>query len=98
MQFFLLGPLEVRDRGSLVTIPSEKQRALLAALLLRRNIVVAAEELIDALWEQPPRTAHPSLLNHLGRLRRALPSGVLETVAPGYRLRTRPRDVDLIDF
>jgi DNA-binding SARP family transcriptional activator len=98
MEFSLLGPLEVRHRGDLVAIASEKQRMLLAALLIRRNNAVSAEELIDALWERPPRTAHASLLNHVGRLRRALPASALETVAPGYRLRTRPREVDVDRF
>jgi DNA-binding SARP family transcriptional activator len=93
VQFFLLGPLEVR-KGGRILVASRKQRALLAALLLRRNTVVSADELVDALWERPPRTAHASLLNHVGRLRRGLASELLETAAPGYRLRTRSRDVD----
>jgi DNA-binding SARP family transcriptional activator len=98
VQLFLLGPLEVKDRGVVVVLPSDKQRALLAALLLRRNSVVSAEELIDALWEQPPRTARPSLLNHVARLRHALPSAMIETLGRGYRLRTNARDVDLDRF
>src|SRR6266545_2987124 len=98
MQFFLLGPLEVKNRGLVVGIGSQKQRALLAALLLRRNSVVSADDLVDALWERPPRTARASLLNHVGRLRGSLRSGVLQTVAPGYRLRTRSRDVDVDRF
>ena len=40
MDFRILGPLEVADGDSLVTLPGAKQRALLAILLLRVNEVV----------------------------------------------------------
>jgi DNA-binding SARP family transcriptional activator len=78
-----------------VGIGSRLQRALLGALLLQRNNVVSVDELIDALWERPPRSAHPSLLNHVRRLRLVLENNVIETIAPGYRVRTGFRDLDL---
>jgi DNA-binding SARP family transcriptional activator len=95
MQFAILGSLEVRDRGVGVAIRGRRQRALLAMLLLRRNTVVSVDDLIDGIWEQPPANAHASLLNQIGRLRLTLGRDVLETVQPGYRFRTRAREVDL---
>jgi DNA-binding SARP family transcriptional activator len=95
MRFLLLGPLEVRSRRGVVGIGSRLQRALLGALLLQRNNVVSVDELIDALWEQPPGSAHQSLLNHVRRLRLLLENNVIETIAPGYRVRTRSLDLDL---
>lgn len=94
MEFLLLGPLEVRSGGGSVSIGSSLQRALLGALLLRRNDVVSVDELIDALWEEPPASARASLLNHVRRLRLVLGDNVIDTIAPGYRVRTASRDVD----
>ena len=94
----MLGPLEVKSRGHAVQIGSRLQRALLAALLLRRNTLLTTDELIDGLWERSPPTAHQSLLNHIGRLRRILPLAAIETVSLGYLLRTRPNEVDADRF
>src|SRR5947199_3335228 len=56
-EFRLLGPLEVlADDGSPLPLGGQKQRAVLALLLLRANRVVATDFLVDTLWgENPPR-------------------------------------------
>src|SRR5690348_2957492 len=55
MDYRILGPLEARDRDRSLGLGGEKQRALLAILLLHRNEVVSADRLIDDLWgESPP--------------------------------------------
>ena len=99
LEFRILGPLEVLDEGRPVALSGQKQRALLVLLLLRANDVVPAERLIELLWgESPPRTAATSLQNLVSQLRKAIGPDVLETRAPGYRLRLEPEQLDLSRF
>ena len=58
MKFGILGPLEVLVAGQRLELGGNKQRQLLAILLLNANEVVSADTLIDGLWgEKPPATA-----------------------------------------
>jgi DNA-binding SARP family transcriptional activator len=94
-EFRILGPLEVIGDEGPIPIPGQKQRALLAILLLDAGRVVSTDRLIDALWgEQPPRTAATSLQNFISQLRKALGADVLVTQAPGYLLRVAPEQID----
>jgi DNA-binding SARP family transcriptional activator/class 3 adenylate cyclase/WD40 repeat protein len=73
MDYRVLGPLEVSDGDRPIALGGEKQRALLAVLLLHAGEVVSAERLIDALWgERTPGAAHNALQIHVSRLRKAL--------------------------
>jgi DNA-binding SARP family transcriptional activator len=97
--FRILGPLEVVEETGPLLLGGQKQRAVLAVLLLEPGRVVTVDRLIDALWgEQPPRTATTSLQNFISQLRKTLGPEVLETKAPGYRLRIRPGELDLDRF
>jgi DNA-binding SARP family transcriptional activator len=97
--FRILGPLEVSDETGPLLLGGLKQRAVLAMLLLEPGRIVAVDRLIDALWgEEPPRTATTSLQNFISQLRKTLGPDVLETKAPGYRLRIRPGELDLDRF
>jgi DNA-binding SARP family transcriptional activator len=49
MEFRILGPLEVVERGRLLELGGPRQRALLAVLLTRANEVVSTDRLIDEL-------------------------------------------------
>ena len=61
MQFRILGPLEVAQGDSLVSLAGA-QRALLALLLLSANEVVSADRLIDELWgEEVPESGRSAL-------------------------------------
>jgi DNA-binding SARP family transcriptional activator/ABC-type branched-subunit amino acid transport system substrate-binding protein/streptogramin lyase len=101
-EFRILGPLEVLDGGRPVDLGGPKQRALLAALLVRANEVVSQDTLIDDLWgESPPATAPKTLQAYVSRLRKALaganeaaPSARLETQGHGYVLRIAPDALD----
>jgi YVTN family beta-propeller protein len=84
-----------------------RQRALLAALLIRPNAVVSSDRLIDELWgEAPPDTASTALHGYVSQLRKALepgratgaPAEVLVTRAPGYVLRVDPSAIDAARF
>jgi DNA-binding SARP family transcriptional activator len=97
--FRILGPLEVSDETGPLLLGGQKQRAVLALLLLEPGRVVSVDRLIDALWgERPPKTANTSLQNFISQLRKLLGPTVLETKAPGYRLRVRPGELDLDRF
>ena len=106
MDFRILGPLEVVDNGRRVDLGGPKQRALLAALLLRANEVVSQDALIDDLWgESPPATAAKTLQAYVSRLRKALAdadgpaqTARLETHAHGYVLRIDPESLDAVVF
>jgi DNA-binding SARP family transcriptional activator/predicted ATPase len=107
LEFRMLGPLEVRRGSTVVDLGSQKQRAVVAALLVEANRVVSLDRLIEELWGgEPPARATSTLQAYISNLRRALepdrgrrmPSRVLVTQPPGYVLRVEPNDVDTIRF
>jgi DNA-binding SARP family transcriptional activator len=100
MEFRILGPLEVVDRGRAVALGGAKQRALLVALLLTPNRVVSVDRLIDALWPtRPPAAAANALQYHVSQLRKLLgDGGAIVTQEPGYLIRVDPDQVDFLRF
>jgi peptide/nickel transport system substrate-binding protein len=99
MEFRLLGPFEVSERGQPLDVGAGKQRALLALLLLRSGEVVSSDRVIDALWgEDPPASALNSVHVYISRLRKALGNGHLETHGHGYLLAIEPGQLDLVRF
>jgi DNA-binding SARP family transcriptional activator len=99
LEFRILGALEVLQDGRPVALGGQRQRALLAALLLEAGHVVATERLVDLLYgEDAPRTATTSLQNSISRLRKELGADVLETQAPGYVLHVDAGRVDARRF
>jgi DNA-binding SARP family transcriptional activator len=97
LDFRLLGPLEVvGNDGVAVPLGGQKQRALLALLLLNANRVVSTDTLLEVLWDgSPPRTAATSLQNMVSALRKALGREHVVTRPPGYALDVDPRQVDV---
>jgi DNA-binding SARP family transcriptional activator len=100
MEFRILGPLEVVDDGRRLSLGAPRQRALLAALLLRPNEIVSTDRLIDDLWnDDPPGTASKVVQVYVSQLRKALgEDDRLLTRAPGYLLRVEPQELDLRRF
>ncbi len=99
LDFRLLGPLEVSDETGTLLLGGQKQRSVLALLLLEAPRPVPIDRFIDVLWgEQPPRTAATSLQNFISQLRKSLGADVLVTKAPGYALAVEPDQVDLNRF
>jgi len=99
LEFRILGPLEVLDGEEVLHLGGQKQRALLAILLLDPNRVVSTDRIVDALWgEQPPRTAATSLQNFVSQLRKLLGPETLVTKPPGYELRLAGEQLDLQRF
>ncbi|MEU3437101.1 BTAD domain-containing putative transcriptional regulator [Streptomyces sp. NPDC006863] len=100
MHYCILGTTRVlRDDGTAVTLGGARLRALLTVLALRPGRIVPAGVLVDGVWDgDPPADAAGALQALVGRLRRALGRGAVESVAGGYRLAAPPDAVDLHRF
>src|SRR5258706_14785733 len=99
MDFRLFGALEVVDDGRTLELGGQKQRALLARLLLEANRAVSRERLIDALWgDEPTATAGKALQVYVSELRKTLGRDRVVTQPGGYLLRADPGEVDLERF
>jgi DNA-binding SARP family transcriptional activator len=99
VDFRILGPLEIRQDGRVLSIGSVRVRSLLVILLLHPNKVLAQDDLIDRLWDgRAPKTAKAMLQNAVSALRHVLGAEMLETVPPGYRLNVQPESLDSLRF
>ena len=99
MEFRILGPLEVGVDGHTLELGGTRQRALLAVLLIRRNEVIPADRLLDALYgDQLPATAAKTLQAHVSRLRKVLDADRIRTRGSGYVLQADPEEVDAQRF
>jgi DNA-binding SARP family transcriptional activator len=99
MDFRILGPLEVLDKDDRVALGGDKQRALLALLLVNAGETLSTDRLIDELWgEHPPATAAKTVQVHISRLRKALAAGdsdgLVVTREHGYQLDIDPERLD----
>jgi DNA-binding SARP family transcriptional activator len=106
MEFRVLGTIEV-DGPSAPSPPGAKERAILARLLLDPGRTVAADALLEAVWEGVPRDAAArSLAVRIANLRaflepgrdRGAPSSLLVRDGPGYRLGVEPEQIDAVRF
>jgi len=105
LEIRVLGPVEVAWDGSLIDIGGVKARALVARLLVDRNIVVSADALADSLWgEQDGSNAGQiALRSTVSRLRKRIraaggPEDVIVTRSPGYVLAIGPEVTDAHRF
>ncbi|MFC4118854.1 AfsR/SARP family transcriptional regulator [Nonomuraea zeae] len=92
-RFRILGPLEVTVGGRGITLGGPRAQGVLAALLLAEGQIVGAERLMDQVWgDSPPASGRSQVTIAVSSLRKALRTagadpGLIETVAPGYRVR-----------
>ncbi len=98
MEFRILGTLEVRDHGAAVALGGSRQRAVLAALLLRANETACIDHLTEAVWDSPPATPASNLRTYVSGLRQCLGAERLVTGSGGYALVVEPGEVDLAEF
>jgi basic membrane lipoprotein Med (substrate-binding protein (PBP1-ABC) superfamily)/DNA-binding SARP family transcriptional activator len=99
----VLGAVEVLVGGVAVDLGPPKQRALLVLLLLHAGEAVATDELVDQLWGgAAPRTALHSIQIYVSDLRksfgRVTGGPIIDTHAPGYRLRIPRESIDIVRF
>ncbi len=98
-EFRILGPLEVIEDGTVLELGAQKQRTVLAVLLLHANAVVSTDRLIDAVWEDdPPARADKALQVYVSHLRKVVGKERLLTRAPGYVLTVADGELDLSRF
>jgi DNA-binding SARP family transcriptional activator len=97
MDFRILGPVEVLSEGQQLRLAGQKQRALLAYLLLHANGAVPAERLLDELWPEPPSGGAAALQSQVSRLRKILGERIVST-GSGYAIRIEPGELDLERF
>ncbi|TDD19878.1 AfsR/SARP family transcriptional regulator [Nonomuraea diastatica] len=100
MEYRILGPVDLWRDGHSVSVVGQKQRTLLAVLVLNANHVVSHDRLLAALWGTDlPATGRKLLHNHLWSLRRLLSTPVhLSGTPTGYRLHVPPGGADLAIF
>lgn len=99
VQFGILGPLEIIDRGRIVELRGGMLKTLLAVLLVNRGQVLTVDQLIDDLWgTRPPRCARRSLHNLVSSVRATSVAAMLTTAGGGYVLRVRGDQLDAARF
>jgi DNA-binding SARP family transcriptional activator/tetratricopeptide (TPR) repeat protein len=104
LRFEILGPVRCWNGATEIDVGSPGQRAVLAALLIRRGRPMSRNELVDALWaDDPPAGAANVVHKYVAGLRRALepdrpnraPSRVVRSVQAGYQIRNEGDQLDL---
>ncbi|NRQ39358.1 response regulator [Nonomuraea sp. NN258] len=107
LTFNALGPFQAWNGGVPLDLGGQRQRAVLARLLVAGGRAVPVNTLIDELWPgAPPTQALSTIQGYVSRLRRALEpgrapreeAGVLITAPPGYALRAATEQVDSWHF
>ncbi|WP_370965626.1 BTAD domain-containing putative transcriptional regulator [Amycolatopsis sp. cg9] len=102
IEFRLLGPLEVCARGRRLAVGGPRQRAVLAALLLRADRVATIDYLARAVWGRPPVSMRANLRTYVAALRRVLgdpgDGRRIVTQPDGYRLVVRRDECDVARF
>ncbi|MGH3167502.1 MAG: AfsR/SARP family transcriptional regulator [Trebonia sp.] len=105
MRVNVLGPLEVIAGDRLILLAGQRQRALLAALVLELGKAVPVGRLVDFLWDtRPPATARAKIQAHVSGLRQSIggdprvAGGPLLTRPPGYMLCRDDVQTDLDEF
>jgi DNA-binding SARP family transcriptional activator len=101
-RFELLGPLRVIVDEAERTVPSGRQRSLLAALLVQPNVVISDDVLVESVWnDRMPDRPRASLNVYAMRLRGSLgdrDGRLLRTECGGYALRVAASAVDIHRF
>jgi DNA-binding SARP family transcriptional activator len=101
VDFRILGPLEIWDDGVERPVAGDRQRALLAILLLHAREPLSSDRLIDELWgDDPPATGATALRVRVSQLRKALldEGELIAARAHGYVLGIAPDQLDLHRF
>jgi ABC-type transport system substrate-binding protein/DNA-binding SARP family transcriptional activator len=103
----MLGPLEARLGDQQVSLGGQRQRSVLACLLLEPGRAVPSDRIADAVWDgRPPSGVQTTLQTYVFHLRAALEpsrikgagSSVITTVPGGYRLETTAATIDALRF
>ncbi|GHF00784.1 regulatory protein AfsR [Amycolatopsis deserti] len=104
LRLSVLGPLRAWRGDQPLDLGPARQKALLAALLLRPDVVVSAGELLDDVWGlEPPGTGRRVVPVYVHRLRKCLRAGedepadtVIARTDSGYRFVGAAADLDTV--
>lgn len=73
MEFRLLGPMEVLHGAVQIPLPGrEKERCLLAVLLMSAGQVLSKEKLISCVWDDPREVAEGTFRSYLNHAKRVI--------------------------
>ncbi|HVR32817.1 MAG TPA: BTAD domain-containing putative transcriptional regulator [Acidimicrobiia bacterium] len=98
VEFRVLGPVEARLDGEIISLGGRKQRAVLALLIAGRGGVVSTDRLIECVWgDEPGPGARSTIQTYLSNLRSALGDVIVRDSA-GYRLDVDPELMDNVRF
>jgi DNA-binding SARP family transcriptional activator/Tfp pilus assembly protein PilF len=104
VRFEILGPMRLAAGAQEIIIKSERDRILLAMLLLSAGRTVPMARLVDAVWdEKAPRDARNQVQGCVSRIRKQLANAgdsrrIVITDPAGYRASVDPPDLDLAEF
>jgi DNA-binding SARP family transcriptional activator len=102
VRFAVLGPVCAWRGEAVLDLGEPKQRAVLAALLLREGAQATLEGLIDDVWgDESPATSPRAIRSYIYRLRLVLGragTGHIRSVGGGYILDTDPQLCDMTRF
>lgn len=107
IRFHLLGPLRIWHGETEITLTSDRQKAVLALLLLKAGAPVRRQEIIDAVWgDGAPDSVVNLVQTYVGRLRRRIDPGHvarsrsswLAGLGSAYAIRPDRCDSDLFRF
>jgi DNA-binding SARP family transcriptional activator/WD40 repeat protein len=91
----VLGPIELDGGDEL----RPRDRLVLGALAVRRDQVVAPDEIADAVWgDEPPASWRKQVQICVARLRKVLGPNGIESTSGGYRLRLAHVQLDSEHF
>ncbi|WP_137844846.1 BTAD domain-containing putative transcriptional regulator [Microbacterium sp. 2FI] len=94
MAIKVLGPMDTGEQAL-----GPRERAILAALIVRRGSTLAPSELAEAWWgENPPATWAQQIRNSVARIRSRVGRDAVETVSTDYRLGLDPESIDAVRF
>ena len=107
LELRMLGPLEAWRGPQRLVLGGQRQRSVLACLMLDPGRDVSADRIIDAIWgERPPSGVSTTLQTYVFHLREVIepyrdkgaPARVVVTVPGGYRLDTAHATLDAERF
>ena len=107
LELRMLGPLEAWRGAQRLVLGGQRQRSVLACLMLDPGRDVSADRIIDAIWgERPPSGVLTTLQTYVFHLREVIepsrgkgaPARVVVTVPGGYRLDTAHATLDAERF
>ena len=105
IRFGILGPCAMCIGDTAISLGSQKQRAVLAMLVMHRNRPVGIEDLVDAVWGDAPHSgARAALHTYVSNLRGLIATAavdahaVLSRTPPGYRMSVPDTDCDVGRF